>query len=64
MIGPGGGARVMVDPPGGFLQGADSPAALVGSEYGGGPYSGVIYVFRRSERIGSSSSGGTARACA
>lgn len=43
----GAGARVMVatrlvD----FRKGADSLAALVGAEYGGDPYSGVIYVFR------------------
>lgn len=54
MIGPGAGARVMVATrPVDFRKGADSLAALVGSEYGGEPYSGVIYVFRakRADRI-------------
>jgi transposase len=36
-----------------FRKGPDALAALVGAEYGGDPYSGVIYVFRakRSDRI-------------
>lgn len=36
-----------------FRKGADSLAALVAAEYGGKPYSGVIYVFRakRADRI-------------
>lgn len=34
-------------------QGTDALAALVGAEYGGDPFSGVIYVFRakRSDRV-------------
>lgn len=54
MIGPGADARVMVATrPVDFRKGADSLAALVGAEYGGDPFSGVIYVFRakRSDRI-------------
>ena len=54
MIGPGAGARVMVATrPVDFRKGADSLAALFGAEYGGDPYSGVIYVFRakRADRI-------------
>jgi transposase len=54
MIGPGTGARVMVATrPVDFRKGADSLAALVAAEYGGKPYSGVIYVFRakRADRI-------------
>ena len=54
MIGPGAGARVMVATrPVDFRKGPDALAALVGAEYGGDPYSGVIYVFRakRSDRI-------------
>lgn len=54
MIGPGVGARVMVTTrPVDFRKGSDSLAALVGAEYGGDPFSGVIYVFRakRSDRI-------------
>ena len=54
MIGPGTSARVMVATrPVDFRKGADSLAALVGAEYGGDPFSGVIYVFRakRSDRI-------------
>ena len=54
MIGPGAGARVMVATrPVDFRKGADSLAALVAAEYGGKPYSGVIYVFRakRADRI-------------
>ena len=47
MIGIGPGTRVMVATrPVDFRKGADSLAALVGAEYGGDPYSGVIYVFR------------------
>jgi len=47
MIGPGVGARVMMATrPVDFRKGADSLAALVGVQYGGDPYSGVIYVFR------------------
>src|SRR4051812_10314239 len=43
MIGPGVGARVMVATrPVDFRKGPDALAALVGSEYGGDPYSGVI----------------------
>jgi transposase len=36
-----------------FRKGPDALAALVGAEYGGHPYSGVMYVFRakRSDRI-------------
>ncbi|MGF7172270.1 transposase [Sphingobium xanthum] len=36
-----------------FRKGPDALAALVGKEYGGDPYSGVIYVFRakRADRI-------------
>jgi len=54
MIGPGAGARVMVATrPVDFRKGPDALAALVGAEYGGDPYSGVIYVFRtkRSDRV-------------
>ncbi len=54
MIGPGVGARVMVATrPVDFRKGPDALAALVGKEYGGDPYSGVIYVFRakRADRI-------------
>ena len=47
MIGPGAGARVMVATrPVDFRKGPDALAALVGKEYGGDPFSGVIYVFR------------------
>lgn len=54
MIGPGVGARVMIATrPVDFRKGPDALAALVGAEYGGDPFSGVIYVFRakRSDRI-------------
>ncbi len=36
-----------------FQKGADSLAALVAAEYGGKPYSGIIYVFctKRADRI-------------
>ena len=54
MIGPGAGARVMVATrPVDFRKGPDALAALVAAEYGGDPWSGVIYVFRakRSDRI-------------
>ncbi|WP_202798682.1 IS66 family insertion sequence element accessory protein TnpB [Sphingomonas elodea] len=54
MIGPGAAARVMVATrPVDFRKGADSLAALVTAEYGGDPFSGVIYVFRakRADRI-------------
>lgn len=54
MIGPGTDARVMiatraVD----FRKGPDSLAALVAADYGGKPFSGVVYVFRakRTNRI-------------
>ena len=54
MIGPGASARVMVATrPVDFRKGPDALAALVGAEYGGDPFSGVIYVFRakRADRI-------------
>ena len=54
MIGLGAGARLMVATgPVDFRKGPVALAALVGAEYGGDPYSGVIYVFRakRSDRI-------------
>jgi len=54
MIGPVAGAKVMVATrPVDFRKGPDALAALVGTEYGGDPYSGVIFVFRakRSDRI-------------
>lgn len=54
MIGPAPGTKVMVaTQPVDFRKGADSLAALVAAEYGGKPYSGVIYVFRakRADRI-------------
>ncbi len=54
MIGIGPGARVMVATrPVDFRKGPDALAALVGAEYGGDPFSGVIYVFRakRSDRV-------------
>ena len=54
MIGPGAGARVMIATrPVDFRKGPDALAALVGAEYGGDPFSGVIYVFRakRTDRI-------------
>ncbi|MDT0507011.1 IS66 family insertion sequence element accessory protein TnpB [Novosphingobium sp. MMS21-SN21R] len=54
MIGLGAGARVMVATrPVDFRKGPDALAALVGAEYGGDPFSGVIYVFRakRADRI-------------
>lgn len=54
MIGPALGTKVMVaTKPVDFRKGADSLAALVAAEYGGKPYSGVIYVFRakRADRI-------------
>ena len=48
MIGIGPGSRVMVATrPVDFRKGPDALAALVGAEYGGDPYSGVIYVFRK-----------------
>lgn len=44
---PASGAKVMVATrPVDFRKAADSLAALVAAEYGGKPYSGVIYVFR------------------
>lgn len=47
MLGIGPGTRVMVATrPVDFRKGPDALAALVGAEYGGDPYSGVIYVFR------------------
>ena len=54
MIGPAPGTKVMVATrPVDFRKGADSLAALVAAEYGGKPFSGVIYVFRakRADRI-------------
>lgn len=54
MIGPAPGTKVMVaTKPVDFRKGADSLAALVATEYGGKPFSGVIYVFRakRADRI-------------
>ncbi|OYW87158.1 MAG: hypothetical protein B7Z20_05765 [Sphingobium sp. 32-64-5] len=46
-------ARDGANAPGGFRKGPDALAALVGAEYGGDPFSGVIYVFRakRADRI-------------
>jgi len=65
MIGAAAGAKVMVATrPVDFRKGPDALAALVGAEYGGDPYSGVIYVFRPSAVTGSSLSGGTAPGCA
>ncbi|NOW44973.1 transposase [Novosphingobium sp. SG751A] len=55
MIGIGQSTRVMVATrPVDFRKGPDALAALVATEYGGDPYSGVIYVFRakRADRIG------------
>ncbi|WP_404478642.1 IS66 family insertion sequence element accessory protein TnpB [Novosphingobium sp. BL-52-GroH] len=47
MIGPGARAKVIVATrPVDFRKGPDALAALVGVEYGGDPYSGVIYVFQ------------------
>ena len=54
MIGPGTDARVLVATrPVDFRKGADSLAAIVKSEYGADPFSGVVYVFRakRADRI-------------
>ena len=54
MIGPGANARVLVATrPVDFRKGADSLAALIKSEYGAEPFSGVVYVFRakRADRI-------------
>ena len=54
MIGPGTDARVMIATrPVDFRKGPDSLAALVAAQFGGDPYSGVIYVFRakRTDRI-------------
>lgn len=54
MIGIGQSTRVMVATrPVDFRKGPDALAALVAAEYGGDPYSGVIYVFRakRADRI-------------
>jgi transposase len=54
MIGPGTDARVMIATrPVDFRKGPDSLAALVAAEFGGDPFSGVIYVFRakRTDRI-------------
>ena len=52
MIGPGAGARVMVATrPVDFRKGPDALAALVGKEYGGDPFSGVIYVFGVTSRF-------------
>ena len=54
MIGPASGTRVMVATrPVDFRKGPDALAALVSADYGGDPYSGVIYVFRakRADRI-------------
>lgn len=47
MISLGAGVRaVMATKPVDFRKGADSLAALVAAQFGGDPYSGVIYVFR------------------
>jgi transposase len=44
VIGPAGNVRVMVATrPVVFRKGADSLAALVAAEFGGDPFSGVIY---------------------
>jgi len=54
MIGPGTDARVMIATrPVDFRKGPDSLAALVAAEFGGDPFSGVLYVFRakRTDRI-------------
>ena len=54
MIGPGTDARVMIATrPVDFRKGPDSLAALVAAQFGGDPFSGVIYVFRakRADRI-------------
>ena len=54
MIGPGTDARVMIATrPVDFRKGPDSLAALVAAQFGGNPFSGVIYVFRakRTDRI-------------
>ena len=54
MIGPGTDARVMIATrPVDFRKGPDSLAALVAAQFGGDPYSGVIYVFRakRTDRV-------------
>ena len=46
MIGPASGTRVvMATRPVDFRKGPDALAALVSADYGGDPYSGVIYVF-------------------
>lgn len=52
-IGPGFAGVMVATRPVDFRKGPDALAALVGAEYGGDPYSGVIYVFRakRSDRI-------------
>ena len=47
MIGPAANVRVLVATrPVDFRKGADSLAALVAAEFGGDPFSGVIYCFR------------------
>lgn len=54
MIGPVGNVRVLVATrPVDFRKGADSLAALVAAEFGGDPFSGVIYCFRakKADRI-------------
>jgi transposase len=54
VIGPGTDARVMIATrPVDFRKGPDSLAALVAAQFGGDPFSGVIYVFRakRTDRI-------------
>lgn len=54
MIGPAGNVRVLVATrPVDFRKGADSLAALISAEFGGDPFSGVIYVFRakRADRV-------------
>ena len=54
MIGPGTDARVLVATrPVDFRKGADSLAAMVKTQYGADPFSGVVYVFRakRADRI-------------
>lgn len=49
MIGPTGAVKVMV-----ATKPAEGLAALVRETMGADPFSGAVYVFRRSGRIGSS----------
>jgi len=52
MIGIGQSTRVMVATrPVDFRKGPDALAALVAAEYGGDPFSGVIYVFRAKRAV-------------